>query len=470
MSKKYLKDSHISRITINTCDCLLLCASFFLVYKFSSSLHLDWVTLPGITRYLTTAILCYLPVAVYLPPIAQNRTSSTDRIIGNVFKTTTTHFCLILLSTYLLGESLPSKSFFLSTFVVFTILTASGRILFFKRATKSRRRGEKTSNIILIGNGEEIHNLRNDLKTIDYGIHIDGLFTSEVSEDICYKGLPTQALEYIQQQGEHIDAVYCSTDSLKKEENMELYRLCADKMIRFYVVPTFAGLIHHRMHITQIGPSLMLSTETAPLQAWTNRTFKRIADLIISGILLLTAFPIIYIIVAIITKCQSPGPILHIQKQAGLRGKTFQKINFRSEPFLSSEHKDSDSENIPKPFLFGTFMHKAGIDKLPQFINVFLGSMSIVGPQPRTPEQAEVYQQALHHYRIQDQAKPGITGWDQIQDSENTPQQDRLFEDQALSNIWYLENWSFWLDLRIIASSCFKRKMRHHTAHTVLNT
>ena len=153
---------------------------------------------------------------------------------------------------------------------------------------------------------------------------------------------------------------------------------------------------------------------------------------------------------AIIIKKQSPGPVIFKQERSGLNGKVFTCYKFRS----MHVNKDADlvqaTLNDPRKFKFGDFMRKTNIDELPQFINVWLGDMSMVGPRPHMLKHTEQYSQLIKEYMVRHWVKPGITGWAQIMGLRGETKELKQMEDRVKADIWYVENWNFWLDVKII--------------------
>lgn len=200
----------------------------------------------------------------------------------------------------------------------------------------------------------------------------------------------------------------------------------------------------------QQGSNMLLTSRKEPLNNINNALLKRAFDLICSSLFLFTLFPVIYVIVAIIIKRQSPGPVIFKQERSGLNGKVFTCYKFRS----MHVNKDADlvqaTLNDPRKFKFGDFMRKTNIDELPQFINVWLGDMSMVGPRPHMLKHTEQYSQLIKEYMVRHWVKPGITGWAQIMGLRGETKELKQMEDRVKADIWYVENWNFWLDVKII--------------------
>lgn len=204
------------------------------------------------------------------------------------------------------------------------------------------------------------------------------------------------------------------------------------------------------MYLNIIGDVPFLSLHEEPLGRVDNRIIKRIFDIVFSLLFLCTLFPIILIIVAIVTKITMPGPVFFRQKRTGMNGKEFTCLKFRSMRVNSNADQLQATKNDPRTTKWGEIMRHTSIDELPQFINVLLGSMSVVGPRPHMLKHTEQYSQIIDKYMIRHFVKPGITGWSQINGFRGETKELQQMEGRIRGDIWYIEHWSFWLDLYII--------------------
>ena len=164
--------------------------------------------------------------------------------------------------------------------------------------------------------------------------------------------------------------------------------------------------------------------------------------------------------VAIITKITSPGPVLFKQKHNGLNGNVFYRYKFR---ITKMKYIGSDSQPTTEETKFGSFLHKNSIDRLPQFINVLKGDMSIVGPRPYGLKDTEEFSEQINNYMVRHFIKPGITGWAQVCSRRSETKELTRMEARIRKDIWYIENWSFWLDIRIIYLTI--RKILHRNTN-----
>lgn len=192
-----------------------------------------------------------------------------------------------------------------------------------------------------------------------------------------------------------------------------------------------------------------MSVRHNPLKSMRNRVLKRGFDILFSSMALL-AFPIVLIPVAIAIKMSSPGPVFFKQKRTGYKGKEFNCYKFRTMRVNAQADSLQATEHDPRKTRVGDFMRRTNIDELPQFINVFLGNMSVVGPRPHMLKHTEEYSKLIDKYMVRHLIKPGITGWAQVNGLRGQTEQLWQMEGRVEHDVWYIEHWSFLLDLKII--------------------
>ena len=226
-------------------------------------------------------------------------------------------------------------------------------------------------------------------------------------------------------------------------------KLCDHQVVRFFYVPVSVESIGLNLKREFLDDIEIYATYENPLQNSVNKALKRVFDIVLSLVfLVITAllFPIIYLII----KIQSPGPIFFKQLRTGLDGKDFYCLKFRSMHVNKDADRLQATKNDPRKFPFGNFMRKANIDELPQFWNVLKGDMSIVGPRPHMLAHTEQYSQLIDKYMVRHFVKPGVTGWAQVTGYRGETKELWQMEGRVKRDIWYMEHWSIWLDIRII--------------------
>lgn len=281
-----------------------------------------------------------------------------------------------------------------------------------------------------------IPNTPQDFKHLGTLKDLDNLMDSTLDDTI--KGKPNK-----------VDELFCCISHNYSKEIFKIIKFCDKNVIHFYYLPRQFG--EYKLHLdpqTFMGKTVF-SNHMEPLSNLGNRILKRTFDIVVSSMIILCILPFIPII-ALIIKAQSPGPLFFRQARTGLNGKTFYCLKFRS----MHVNKDADiaqaTKDDPRKFAFGNFMRKTNIDEFPQFFNVLKGDMSIVGPRPHMLHHTEVYGKIIDKYMVRHFSKPGITGWAQVTGFRGETKELWQMEERIRRDIWYIENWSFWLDLRII--------------------
>lgn len=245
------------------------------------------------------------------------------------------------------------------------------------------------------------------------------------------------------------DEAFCCLSHEQSDEIVRIMQFCDKNVIHFYYLPRQFG--NYRLHLESrefMGHNVYVN-RIEPLLSITNRAVKRLFDIVVSGIVCVCLLPFIPII-ALIIKIQSPGPVFFKQERTGQNGETFNCLKFRS----MHVNKDADTlqatKNDPRKFAFGNFMRKTNIDEFPQFFNVLKGDMSIVGPRPHMLHHTEVYGKMIDKYMVRHFSKPGITGWAQVTGCRGETKELWQMEERIKKDIWYIEHWSLWLDIKIM--------------------
>ncbi len=245
------------------------------------------------------------------------------------------------------------------------------------------------------------------------------------------------------------DELYLCISRKDKDTIKKVSRFCDRHVVRFYYVPVSVETIGLNLKRELLDDMEVFTTYENPLQNSVNRFIKRMFDIILSLIFLIPTallLPFIWIII----KIQSPGPLLFKQVRTGLDGKEFKCYKFRSMHVNKDADKLQATKNDPRKFPFGNFMRKSNIDELPQFFNVLQGRMSIVGPRPHMLAHTEQYSKLIDKYMVRHFVKPGVTGWAQVMGYRGETKELWQMEGRVKRDIWYMEHWSIWLDIRII--------------------
>ncbi len=252
------------------------------------------------------------------------------------------------------------------------------------------------------------------------------------------------------------DEVVLAFDTVRKKLITKYIAICNNNCAKILVVPAICGYFRSPRQVTELGNLPLIDIRSTPFDHASNQIAKRVVDIIGSLLLIIVTSPLM-LFTAIGVKLSSPGPILFRQTRVGKNNKEFTMYKFRSMRVNSEEETGWSTENDPRKTKFGTFIRKVALDELPQFFNVLKGDMSLVGPRPEVPFYVEKFKKEVPLYMLKHIVRPGITGLAQIKGLRgDTSIQARIDED-----ISYIENWTFWGDIRILLMTPFCAINRH---------
>ena len=310
--------------------------------------------------------------------------------------------------------------------------------------------GYSKKHVVIVGNGRHAFQYIQDITRNPYtAITVDG-YVSKVQKEGLGECLGSyEDLENILQERE-IDELVVALEAHEIEYMKEVIA-CADKEgVRLSLIPFFNEYFptHTRMEI--IGSSKLIDMRATPLDNILSAGIKRLIDICGSlfGIIFLSP---VMVAVAIGVKVSSPGPALFGQDRIGKDKKPFRMLKFRSMKVNSTETTGWSTNADKRKTRFGSIIRKYSIDELPQLFNVLKGDMSLVGPRPEVPHYVRQFKEDVPLYLLRQQVKPGMTGWAQIHGLRG----DTSIEDRVKYDIWYIENWSLGLDIKILLKTVF---------------
>lgn len=248
-----------------------------------------------------------------------------------------------------------------------------------------------------------------------------------------------------------VDEMYIALHINNADEITRLIKLGERYMIRIKFIPDFQQYTKTRKVVIDFyenTPVLMLRKE--PLELPLNRISKKLFDICFSLLVILLIFPWLFPILMLIIKLGSKGPVFFRQERSGEDNKAFSCLKFRTMRVNKLADELQATANDPRITKIGAFMRKTNLDELPQFFNVLWGSMSVVGPRPHMLKHTEQYSELINNYLVRHYAKPGITGWAQVHGFRGETKELIDMQKRVEFDIWYIENWSFLLDLKII--------------------
>ncbi|GHT32619.1 undecaprenyl-phosphate glucose phosphotransferase [Bacteroidia bacterium] len=445
------RENILIRWLIGVGDLVVLNLLFFAVYK-----GLDNFYTASISHNVREIILflnfCYFFALYFVPLVVHNSVVFIDKIVQRSILLVT--FLFILFATCLIflnvGDALATFLIVLyaTSVVVFPIWRVLVRIF----VKMYRRRGYGLKRIVIVGagkNGMELYRLMNE--ELAYGFTIAGFFDDNVAlKDVIpnYLGNTDEVNEYVA--NHDIDEIYCTLPGTQDEKILKLLNYAEKKMVRFYIVPEFYRNVKKSLIMEMMESIPLLSIRREPLQAAYNRALKRTFDIIFSIFVLVAIYPFLYIILGLLIKLSSPGPILFKQKRTGIYGHEFECYKFRTMKVNEEADTAQAAKDDPRKTRLGDFLRKTNLDEFPQFLNVLMGDMSVVGPRPHMLKHTEEYSALINKYMVRHLVKPGVTGWAQVTGYRGETKTLEQMEGRIKRDVWYIENWSFVFDLKII--------------------
>lgn len=395
---------------------------------------------------------CYLFSLYFVPLQLHLSVVFIDKIVQRAFSLVTVLTLLFATCLIFLNVGDLMATFLLVYYVVAFVLFALWRVLVRMSLKLYRRKGYNFKRIVIVGagkNGMELYQVMKD--DLSYGFNVLGFFDDNIAlKDALpnYLGNTEEVENYVLKHD--IDEVYCTLPGTNDSKIARLLNFAEKHMIRFYIVPEFYRNVKKSMVMEVIESIPLLTIRREPLQSMYNRFLKRAFDLLFSTMVLVTIYPILYVVLGVLIKLSSPGPILFKQKRTGLYGRDFECFKFRTMRVNADADTMQAVKDDPRKTRIGNFLRKSNLDEFPQFVNVFLGDMSVVGPRPHMLKHTEQYSALIDKYMVRHLVKPGVTGWAQVTGYRGETKTLEQMEGRVKRDVWYIENWTFFLDLKII--------------------
>lgn len=451
--KQILRFNKIIKSIIITGDLCILNALFVTLYYVLDTDTQRIFLSDSLPQLLVLLNLVYLLCNYSKGVVLHRRIVRADHIVMRAVRNTFCHAVVFISLITLVHFGSLSTRFLIIFYTTFLVLLVLYRLIFRHFVKIYRRKGGNRRTVALVGDGSNMVELYEEM-TADptSGFKVVGYFAEHPSDnypkECCYLGTPQEVIPYLKKS--KAEQLYCGLTSSHSKEILPIISYCENNLIHFYSVPNVRNYLKRRMHLELIGSVPVLDIRQEPLAQPENRLAKRLFDIVFSLLFLCTIFPIIFIIIGLAIKITSPGPIFFKQKRSGEENKEFWCYKFRSMRVNKDSDKVQATLNDPRKTRLGNFMRKTSIDELPQFINVLLGDMSVVGPRPHMLKHTEEYSKLIDKYMVRHLVKPGITGWAQVTGFRGETKELWQMEGRVERDIWYLEHWTFVLDLYII--------------------
>lgn len=397
--------------------------------------------------------LCYGISLSFFGVKLADRVVGIEQIVRNAFYIIVLHFILINACFTILnivGVSRWAILLYSVTMCAALIIWRVSMRIFLKNY---RKKGGNFINVVIVGVGGTAKFIYDEMRTeLSSGFRILGFFsgTNEVVPDNLpapYLGTCEELMEY---EETRIDEVYYTLPITTGVHFRPIANFCKMNMIRFFVAPDFTHVLKRKIDLVFLDNIPLFKISEEPLAKKSNRFIKRTLDIVFSiGVMILT-YPFLFLIIAPIIKLTSPGPVLFKQERTGLKGGNFICYKFRSMTTNSEANKKQATKGDARITKIGAFLRKTSLDEMPQFINVIKGDMSVVGPRPHMKAHTEMYSQLIDRYMFRHIVKPGITGWAQVSGYRGETKTLEQMEGRIERDVWYIENYSILLDIKII--------------------
>lgn len=374
------------------------------------------------------------------------------------------YFSLFAIVLLFLSKIQTISRLFLLVFIGNFLLTIMLKSYFLKKTLDYfRKKGKNVRTLLIIGAGELGINFSKMIEGHpSFGYNLIGFLDDEKKAILDGKYLgKVDSLGLVLSLNEKIDDVIVALPNSVSGRFSNFTKICDNHAVRIRFIPDYFSFLPENYEISSFGSFPIISLRNEPLEEIQWRVAKRIIDILGSTVGFLLIFTWLLPLIYIIQKITSPGPLFFIQDRVGKRNQIIKVFKFRTMHIASCKNDDKDVVVAKKEDVritkLGKILRKTNIDELPQLINVFLGNMSLVGPRPHAISYNNMYAEFVDIIKIRHKVKPGITGWAQTHglrgDVPNKEENEKRAQLRIKHDIWYVENWTFWLDIQIMATT-----------------
>lgn len=460
-----VKSDRRNAVIAGASDALTSLAAFWLAYTFR--FHFDPTKIPGgeipaPSRYVAAAPVLAVVVAATFLFMDVYRVRRGEQFIDEMFAVlramaVATVVVFALIGLYKQDQFTYSRLTFVYWAIVATVLILVARYILRRLRTRQWERGRGVDRVLVVGSGAAADLLLQRIKMFpDYGYHVVGL----VGNGPTAAATPASAkmlggredLRRIVSE-QNVNLVFVAEPNLSQDEILDLVDSCRDCGADFRIVPSMLEIMTSRVRADQLdGIPLLQFRHGLDVDA-AKATSKRVLDVVVSALGMLIISPLL-LVIAILVKGTSTGPVLLHQERAGLDEKPLMMHKFRT--MTANAESDTGpvwaSASDPRRTPIGKVLRRFSLDELPQLWNVLVGEMSLVGPRPERPQFVAQFKGRVHGYSDRHLVRPGLTGWAQVNDLRG----QTSVEERLIYDLYYLENWSLAFDLKIILITLFR--------------
>ena len=398
-------------------------------------------------------ILLYSNNLLYAP----KRTSVRRYEFLEIVKANIIGLVAFIVALYAIKQIHFSREMIVLFFVINVVLTTLCRSLIRSALHYFRRKGYNLKYILLIGYSRAAEAYIDRLNANpQWGYVVRGILDDHIPAGTVYKGVKVLGtignLEYILPENK-LDEIAISL-ALTDYSNLEkIVSMCEKSGVHTKFIPDYNSLFPSNPYTEDLMGLPVINIRNVPLTSTGNWIAKRVFDIVFSVLAIIISSPVMLVAVTAV-RLSGPGPIIYKQERIGLHNKPFMMFKFRTMRVqeVSSEEKCWTTKDDPRVTKCGRWLRKTSIDELPQFFNILRGDMSVVGPRPERPQFVDKFKEEIPRYMVKHQVRPGLTGWAQI----NGYRGDTSIKRRIEYDIYYIENWTFGFDMKIIFLTVFK--------------
>jgi len=405
----------------------------------------------NISYYVAYQIIGWILVSLSVKFYQVYRFTTPVEILSKIFKQGIIFLLVVIAFFPFFKETVFSgRAIALFIGVSFLMITASKFLLFYYLKRYRIITGSNYRNAVIIGYSPESIRLKELFETRnDYGYRFLGYFSDKKNNE-SIKGKITDLESFVIENS--VDEIYCSLNEISNEQLKELVDFADENNKTIKFIPDTKGIFSKNLKIDYYEVFPVLSLQKTILHEPIIKAFKRAFDIVFSLIVIVFLLSWLTPLLAFLIKLESKGPIFFRQGRPGIDEKEFFCYKFRSMRINKTTEKEA-SKNDPRVTKIGKFIRKTSLDEMPQFINVLLGDMSVVGPRPHLWSQNRVYGNRIKKYMVRHYVKPGITGLAQVRGYRGEIETDEDMVNRIKYDVHYIENWSIILDLKIIVQT-----------------
>ena len=443
-------------------DAIVLVLSYFLAWliRFVGPMAATAVRTRSFKQYMLMLVLIvpvylllYQAFTLYTPMRMQGR----RLVLANIIKANSLGLLILMFTFYMFDESDYSRSTYIMFYVINIILQWCARMLIFTILRDMREKGLNQKQMICVGYSRAAEEyIDRVLANPQWGYVIRGILDDNIPAGTEYKGIKVLGrianLNVILPEN-RLDEIAITLGLSEYYRLEEIVALCEKSGVHTKFIPDYNKIIPTKPYTEDILGLPVINIRYVPLNNTFNALVKRAMDIVGSIVGIIVTSPLM-LLMCLIIKLTSPGPLIYKQERVGLHNQTFWMYKFRSMEVQpeSEEKKAWTVKNDPRVTPIGKFMRHTSIDELPQLFNILKGNMSLVGPRPERPFFVEKFREEIPRYMVKHQVRPGLTGWAQV----NGYRGDTSIRKRIECDLYYIENWSIGLDIKIIFLTFFK--------------